>query len=538
MEARVDTLARLQLADSVRIASDSRLPELQHFNSAPCKRHDSLQHGCTQCGVKLRRHQRVGVSWLYLRRKGLLADSVGTGKTCTTAGLLALMADRSELHSHGVLVVVRNPTAAYQWIKELNRCLIGINIELATGSMSKAERTSRYLGEWDVLVMNQSILHNDIDNLVTLQGRSETQLRTLIIDDVDALRNFKNKIAVDIKRFAQLCERSYIMTGTPLQKRLEELHSVFEPIGGREVLRSREYFKTVFVREEYVEVRDRNGKKHQTKQVVGYRNLDRFKELITPMTLRRTANDIVDVDLPTIQAHDVWIEMTKAQKDRYSDLQEGILEIIRSGNSQVSEVVAAAKWQYGEQVCVGTATLDGEYREGENSKIDALVEILTEGDLVGEKVVVFSKFKNTIRAAQGLLEARGVGTEVLWGENKGQERQTAIQRFWEDPGCLVLLGTSAMEQSLNLQVSRHLINLNQIMNPARMEQLAGRIRRDGSPHPIVYVHNWLAVDSQEERYMEALEREQALIDHVWDENSELFRSLSPLERLQLITGRH
>ena len=75
-----------------------------------------------------------------------------------------------------------------------------------------------------------------------------------------------------------------------------------------------------------------------------------------------------------------------------------------------------------------------------------------------------------------------------------------------------------------------------ILNPARMEQLAGRIRRDGSAHTSVYVHNLLTLDTQEERYIPLLEREQALIDTVWDESSELFESLSPLALLTLISG--
>jgi len=75
-----------------------------------------------------------------------------------------------------------------------------------------------------------------------------------------------------------------------------------------------------------------------------------------------------------------------------------------------------------------------------------------------------------------------------------------------------------------------------IMNPSRMAQLAGRIRRDGSAHKHVFVHNLLTVNTQEERYLPLLEREQALADHIWDENNELFAQLNPMTLMQLITG--
>jgi hypothetical protein len=53
----------------------------------------------------------------------------------------------------------------------------------------------------------------------------------------------------------------------------------------------------------------------------------------------------------------------------------------------------------------------------------------------------------------------------------------------------------------------------------------------------VYIHNLRCIDTQEEGYQQLLEREQALIDHVWEEESELFEALSPLQLLQLIGGQ-
>jgi SNF2 family DNA or RNA helicase len=150
---------------------------------------------------------------------------------------------------------------------------------------------------------------------------------------------------------------------------------------------------------------------------------------------------------------------------------------------------------------------------------------------------VFINFRNGVRALQGRLNRAGVGYATIWGETKNNAaRFEEQQRFWNDPNCKVMIGTTSIEQSLNLQVARHLINVDMIMNPSRMEQLAGRIRRDGSKYRSVYVHNLLTVGTQEERYLPALKREQALIDYVWDSKSELFEALSPLELLHMIGG--
>jgi SNF2 family DNA or RNA helicase len=160
-----------------------------------------------------------------------------------------------------------------------------------------------------------------------------------------------------------------------------------------------------------------------------------------------------------------------------------------------------------------------------------------DGDLGEEKVVIFANLKNTVRALQDRLRTEGIGFVTVWGEEANKSKRAESQeRFWQDPKCRVLIGTRAIEQSLNLQVARHLINVDMILNPARMEQLAGRIRRDGSAYQHVFVHNLLAADTQEQRYMAMIEREAALSSHVWDENSELFKALSPLDLLHLISG--
>jgi SNF2 family DNA or RNA helicase len=100
----------------------------------------------------------------------------------------------------------------------------------------------------------------------------------------------------------------------------------------------------------------------------------------------------------------------------------------------------------------------------------------------------------------------------------------------------VLVGTAAIEQGLNLQIARHLICVDQIMNPARMQQLAGRIKRVGSAYKTVYVHNLLTLNTQEEGYLDLLMREQALADHIWSESNQLYEALSPLALLQLVGG--
>ena len=91
----LDPARRAARAEIARRAADVRLPPLAYFNSDPCPRHGSPDPSCGDCGIVLRPHQRVGVAWLYMAGRGILADSVGSGKTSQAAGVLAhVQADR------------------------------------------------------------------------------------------------------------------------------------------------------------------------------------------------------------------------------------------------------------------------------------------------------------------------------------------------------------------------------------------------------------------------------------------------------------
>ena len=523
---------RLAIAERVRTAGDFTLPELEWFNSEPCAAHASIDEGaqasppCRACGVRFRRHQRVGVAWLYLRGRGLIGDQVGTGKTAQAAGLLALCKQNGELDAGPALVVCR-PSALMQWVDELNRYLPKLVTVAAVGD--KRSRAALYGASFDVLVIGYQMLVNDLEQLVRADWAA------VVVDDVDPLRHHANRTAYAVKRIARTSQRAVVLTATALQKDLLELHSVLEPVGGFDVLGTATHVRRRFVREEMVKIYNpRAGRFVHIRKTVGYRNLDEFAALIAPLVLRRTPAHIDDVELPAITPHTVWLDLYPAQAAHYAELQKGVRKILKEEGAKVKHTKAVGQLLHGAQICSGLATLGEPDGPGTSSKLDWVMSAL-DGDLVEEKVVVFCQFTNTVAALAARLHTAGIGHSVIWGRQPDKAvRATAIRRFWDEPACRVLIGTSAIEQSLNLQVSRHLINVDQIMNPARMGQLAGRIRRDGSAFRTVYIHNLLARGTQEEGYLSVLAREQALADHVWDESSELYEKLNSLALLDLI----
>lgn len=561
---------RAQVAWRIHNAKDAKLPPMRAWNYNLCRVHargwdeevrvesgevlthkvfDRPKPGCRKCGIHLRRHQRVGVAWLYFQKSALLADTMGSGKTAHAGGLIAMLIETGELSLHrdrsdrmggmGRVILVPRSPALRQWRDELLRMIPGLNVLIAEGT--RKQRIQLYLQPWQVLLIGPEMFRNDYEMLENFD------LSAFIADDIDQLRNPDTLTSYAMDRVGGRgssgsrpgTDRYVIMTGTPLQKKLLDLHAVLDGIGGTEVLGDRDAFMARHVRTETVFTTNaRTGEEERRTVVVGYRDTPTIKRNIAPLFLRRTAADLDDITLPTIVTDDVMLDLYPSQRTKYTELRKGVLRIIREEGTQIKRPTALAKIHYGAAICAGLAALGEADGPGTSVKLDWVMEQLGEdGDLSDEKVVIFANLKNTVRALQQRLRAAGIGFVTVWGEEKDKhKRAEAQERFWSDPRCQVLIGTRAIEQSLNLQVSRHLINVDMILNPARMEQLAGRIRRNGSAYQHVFVHNLLTVNTQEERYLPMLEKEAALAAHIWDENSQLFNAISPMALLELISG--
>jgi SNF2 family DNA or RNA helicase len=72
-----------------------------------------------------------------------------------------------------------------------------------------------------------------------------------------------------------------------------------------------------------------------------------------------------------------------------------------------------------------------------------------------------------------------------------------------------------------------------LSNPARVEQLVGRIRRTGSVFKTTFFIQLLTRNTFEEKIVKRLEQRQAVINQTFDESSDIVDSLSSSELLSL-----
>jgi SNF2 family DNA or RNA helicase len=560
-------------------------PDLDWFNSAPCPRHSpDLVPSCNYCGIRLRRHQRIGAAWLYMAGSGLLSDPVGSGKTAQVLAMLAMCKAQGELGLNDRCVIVCKPAAVGQWAEQVRRLLPGIQVLEANGTPQQRRRG--YLSSWEVCVISDRTFAPARAQRNTGKSRPgdvatlrDYPVRILAYDDVDGMRNRTTRIFYAITKLAETCHRVIGVHGTPLQKRLMELWSFLAPVGGasdwalgtssrckqRYVRQSARYITTpaMVCPEGHLSPQgfrscthdqtgdgnrcglptmlDPTGQKvvRELLQDTGIneQNAPEFRSRIHPLVLRRTTEDLDDVEMPDIQPNPVSIELTPAQKKAYTELRKSAqgrlrkLVTVRDGLEEVTQIEAQQAFMKGWQICSGMAALGG---DDISAKFDWVVEKLT-GDLDGEKAVIFSYFTDNVEALGHRLDKAGIGHVKFWSrETDPGLRDMRRRQFMEDPRCRVLLGTTTIEQSLNLQAARHLIACDTILNPARMTQLVGRVRRQGSAFKTVYFHHLLAQDTQEDGYLKLLGEEQLLADVVWNESSDIFATMTPAQLLSLV----
>lgn len=546
----------LEAAEKLRTASDFKLPELEYWNTDPCPHHDEPTPSCEyrQCGGNLWSHQRVGVGWLYLRKNGLLADGTGFGKTNQVYGLLALLKQRGELTGR-CLVVCQTPAVA-QWVKEGHRWVPRMHVEGVLSGWNKQQRMGHYMQNWDVLISGYHVFNTDF------KIHESMQPDVLVIDDVDPLLNHDNVTARNLNHLARTSSRVIVINATAIQVRLQQIHAATTPIGGMDVFGTLNEFERRYVRTEPVTIwNEKTGKKRTSHKTVGYKNLDELKNLLTPMVLRRTEDQLTDINMPKVMPpNDIWLELHPEQRAKYQELQKGVLKLIaENGKEKITKVSALSSFAYGQQICSGLPALritrkektydaDGNATEreilegyepdgaGRSVKLDWIENQLA-SEWATDKIVVFIKNIGLFEAFQRRLEKKRIGSALIRGGaeySNNEYRDAQITKFWEDKDCRVLIGTSALERSLNLQVANKIVFVDQHLNPARMAQLVGRIKRAGSAHSHVFVYNLLTTDTQEERYMDILATRQALADFVWGESNELFDQLDPVALLELI----
>jgi SNF2 family DNA or RNA helicase len=325
----------------------------------------------------------------------------------------------------------------------------------------------------------------------------------IILDEAQRIRNWTTATARTIK---QLKSRyAFVLTGTPLENKLEELFSVVEFIDGR---RLGPAFR--FLHEHRTE--DEDGR------LIGYRGLDRIHDQLAPVLLRRTRDEVLK-DLPHRTDQILHVSLTPQQAEPYWEQNDILAALMRKWErqgwlSEIDQKRVLCCLQNMRMLCNSTFLFDKQTNH--SPKLAEFREIVRELAIEeGRKVVVFSEYERMTHLAGKELEKLGLGFVSLHGGVPSRNRGALMEKFRRDAECKVFLSTDAGGVGLNLQAASAVINFEPPWNPARLEQRIGRVHRLGQTRPVHVVH-LLTRDSIEERVWETLKLKKSLFAGVFD----------------------
>jgi SNF2 family DNA or RNA helicase len=143
----------------------------------------------------------------------------------------------------------------------------------------------------------------------------------IILDEAQRIRNWTTATARTIK---QLKSRyAFVLTGTPLENKLEELFSVVEFVDGR---RLGPAFR--FLHEHRTE--DEQG------HLIGYRGLNRIHDQLAPVLLRRTRQEVLK-DLPQRTDQILHVPLTPQPAEPYWEQNDILAALMRKmGEAEVA----------------------------------------------------------------------------------------------------------------------------------------------------------------------------------------------------------
>ncbi len=322
-------------------------------------------------------YQKDGIERLLIRRSVLLADEMGLGKTIQAIAALRILTARREVE-HALIVCPVGLIA--QWRRQIRIWVPDLAVSTAVGSRDqrmaawRADATPLYLSNFESVC-------------AALRTQSSGARRTwdvVVVDEAQRIKNPRSDVALAVKSLER--RRSWALTGTPLENRIDDLISLldfaapgeFDP-GAMGLLR---------------------GLTHRVQ-------------------LRRRRTEVLD-DLPPKFASVIGLDLTAAQRAAYRKAEEEGTVWLRSLGrelriSHVLELILRLK-----QICNFCP------ETGRSTKLVDLQQRLDEFRASDAKALVFSQFVEepfgVLRLAQELRNFRPL---VITG---GVDQPTAAPR--------------------------------------------------------------------------------------------------------------
>ena len=408
----------------------------------------------------LRPYQWKGVNFLLRRKTCLLADEMGLGKTVQVAKALSLLLPKSK---YGRALIIVPAALKLNWEKEIDRWAPKLSVRRLQGDSH--ERFANYHLPIRVVIASYEQIREDAISLSNL-----VNFEVVVLDEAQKIKNIHSKTSFAVRILRR--ERSWAMTGTPVENSVDDLFSIFR-----------------FVKKDLLN-----------------QSMNRLEihKLMKPYFVRRLKSDVLP-EMPPIVLQDMPIELSLCQREAYNKIWNERYGFVKKGGGKISNASIFSIITKLKQVC----NYDSE--SGESSKIEALKLIIENLAKKTDKLIVFSQYVDTLKLIARNLNGL-IPNEIYHGALSEDVRNMTIKKFREEEGPRVLLiSIKAGGVGLNLQEASSVVLFDRWWNPAVEEQAINRAHRFNR-ESVLHVFRFSVLDSIEEKILDILEKKQAIFD--------------------------
>ena len=438
-------------------------------------------------------YQRAGAMHLAGKGRAILADEMGLGKT--VQGIAAALLMKEAIGIKRTLVVVPASLKG-EWEDQI-RFFSDATFESLYGMRQvRLERYAKVRSFF--LIANYEQVIRDWKEINDILKPD-----LVILDEAQRIKNWKTKTARNIKGL--FSPYAFILTGTPLENRIDELYSLVDFVDPQ-------LFGSLFRFNRRFYSFDAEGKNE------GMCNLGKLHEATANVLLRRRKSAVED-ELPGRMTKTYKTGMTPEQERRYSAHFQTVAGLYQTSKRRPLTPKEQERLQIElglmRMLCDSCYITDQKIKD--SPKLDEFEDVLDDilADDPTRKVIVFSEWTRMLDLLIERLEKKRIDYALHTGQVPQKQHREEIRRFKEDPKCRVFLASESGGVGLNLQVASVVVNLDLPWNPAKLEQRIARAWRKNQQRDVLVV-NMVAAGTIEERMLQTLSFKQGLADFVLD----------------------
>jgi SNF2 family DNA or RNA helicase len=243
-----------------------------------------------------------------------------------------------------------------------------------------------------------------------------------------------------------------------------------------------------------------------------------LRRLVSPYILRRLKTDKAIIsDLPDKTEMTVFCGLSNAQAKLYQQTANTLIKELQSADGIQRKGLVLTYLMRFKQICNHPDQLAGHggYEPLHSAKFQRLQELCAEIESRGEKVLVFTQFREiTEPLAECLSGVFGRSGLVLHGGTPVKQRQTMVENFQREDGPpFFVLSIKAGGTGLNLTAASHVIHFDRWWNPAVENQATDRAFRIGQQRNVL-VHKFVTSGTLEEKIDRMLAEKQHTADQI------------------------